>query len=354
MARNYMDMGMQTDCMEALAWFYTIAPPILFSSSDCSAVYHIFHATQRFNHVECSNQIYPQYDFFFRALMYLFSSLMLHSDKLDFLCGGYVNVIVLRMQHIVQTPPVEPRDELLYTQLSKILRHLAMLERTRAIVACPSIKLALEAGMRMFPQNGYVHLAAFNLFRLVFFPLSDVRRAAPALSTVAMVLNAMTKNPNEHLLHVECMLTLDVLTNSRQVLNFVSEQNGVNIVNHTLFCIIGRSDSSAAKIKMALQFPHTLQSEFVLAGFSLLSKLPLRENIIDCIVVNQILRQHKTEIAVQTLGLYVLDKYMLPYPDLYRSFRLGHGLTQMQSAMELPDLSPPSRAIAQKILRVCF
>ena len=39
--------------------------------------------------------------------------------------------------------------------------------------------------------------------------------------------------------------------------------------------------------------------------------------------------------------------------NLNRSFRLGHGLTLMQSTIELPDLSPASRAIAQKILRVC-
>jgi len=141
MARNYMDMEVQTDCMAALAWFYTIAPPILCSFPDCSVVYHIFNATQRFNHDECSNLTgYPDYDSFFRALMYLFSSLMLHSDNLEvhlgFVRNGYVKVIVFRMQHIVQNPPVEPRDELLYTQLTKILRGLASLERTRTSVAC--------------------------------------------------------------------------------------------------------------------------------------------------------------------------------------------------------------------------
>jgi len=45
--------------------------------------------------------------------------------------------------------------------------------------------------------------------------------------------------------------------------------------------------------------------------------------------VVQIMRQHKREIVVQNLALSVLDKYMLPYPDLYCHFRLGAGLARI-------------------------
>jgi len=260
----------------------------------------------------------------------------------------------------LQTSPIVPQDELLYANLTKILFNIAMFQRLRISVACPAIKVLLEVGMLVFPHKVDVFLKTCNLFRLVFFIPSEVRRTTPSLRLVAMVLGGMSDNYNEHLLHVECMLTLDVLMNSRQVLNFVGQQDGFKKIIRSLDGIIGVGCTSTAKIKMALQFPHTLQSKFVLASLSLLSKLPLCDNPTDqsvdssrcrlARVVVQIMRQHKTQIGVQSLALCVLDKYMLPYPALYCRFRLGFGMALTCSAMQ----SPESHQIAQKIIRVCL
>jgi len=341
------NVKVQTNSMVTLAWFYRNGSHAFDSFQDLFPLTLIFNATQKFMHE----------DDFFRAAVYLLSILMVDREIFEiqhrFVQMGYVQLIASRMQSILKPGPIMPADELLYTNLTRILCSIAMFPHLHTSVACPSIKVSLEAGMLIFPHNVDVLLATCNLFRLVFFPLSDVRRPTPALSIVVMVLCAISENYNEHLLHVECILTLDVLMNSRQVLNFVSQQNGFDIINRTLYRIIGVGSTSAAKVKMASQFPHTLQSEFVLASFSLLSKLPLCDNSTDCFVVKQIMRQHKTEIRVQNSALYMLDKYMLPNSNMICRFRLGGGVGLVRSAIELPDLSPASHAIAQKIICVC-
>jgi len=65
----------------------------------------------------------------------------------------------------------------------------------------------------------------------------------------------------------------------------------------------------------------------------------------------QIMCQHQGEIALQSLALSVLDKYMLPYADLHCDFRLGAGLERIQDAMEMPGLCPTAREISHKIVR---
>jgi len=310
--------------MAVLAWLYTVDSPILCTFPDLSPLSTVFDATHRFNHANHSAN--PDYNSFFGASMYLFSSLMANRDNSSvhdgFVQNGYVPLIATRMP-----------------------------------VACPGLQAALEADMVKFPFNADVLLATCSVLRLVFFPSSQVRRPTPSLRLVNLVLGAMRDHLHEYLLQVECLLTLDVLLDSRQVLNFLSQHNAAR----TLCGIIGIKSTLVAKLEMGLLFLHTLQSEFVQASFSLLSKLPLCVTSTDfsattvslASVVAQVMRQHKTDSTIQSAALHTLDKYMLPYSHLHCRFRLDTSLLLVRSAIELPDMSPASRAVAENILRVC-
>jgi len=199
--------------------------------------------------------------------------------------------------------------------------------------------------------------------KLVFFLSSKDRRPAPVLSVVNLVLDAMSNNQNEHFLNVECILMLDALMNYQQASKFVSEKNGFKLIVRALYAIISFNSTSTAKLKMSEQFPHNIQTDFVQATFSLLSNLPpcaqnpdhsVKKSIaILASVVTQVMRQHNTQIKVQTAALNTLDKFMVPYPYLFKRFRQDTGPACMRNAIKLPDLSSESRAIAQKILCVC-
>jgi len=280
-----------------------------------------------------------------------------------FVQEGLVKVIARGMSFILQCTPRVQRDEVLYTNCTQIFFNIAMFEPLRTNLECPAIKILLEAGMVVFTLNVQVFVHTCHLFRVVFFIPSEDRRPSPSLQLMTMVLDAMSVNFNEYLLHVECMLTLNVLMNSRQLVKFVGQQDGFKKIIRSLDGIIGIDSTSTAKIRMALQFPHTLQSEFVMASLSLLSKLPVCSHLADLSffssstrlsgIVVQIMAQHSTQVAIQSLALVILGKYMLPYPALYSRFCLEKGMGLTRSAMKLSDLSFESRQVAQKIIRVC-
>ena len=347
------DLRRQSDSITSLALFYRHGPHSLDSCQDLSPLDLLFDATNKFMHD----------DTFFRAAVYVFSILTVDVNLFEihnrFVQAGLIKVIASGMSCILLSTPIIPRDEDLYTNCTQIFFNIAMFEPLRIRLACPGIEVLLETGLVVFPLNVQVFLKTCHLFRVVFFTASEDRRPSPSVRLVKIVLDAMSDNYDEHLLHVECMLTLNVLTNSRQLLNFVAQQDGFKKIIRSLDNIMGIDSTSTAKIKMALQFPHTLQSDFVMACLSLLSKLPLCKNLTVrsstrlARVVMQIMRQHETQIGVQSLALCVLNKHMLPYPELYCLFGFGIGMALVHSAMNLPDLSSESRVIAQKIIRVC-
>ena len=354
MQKHPDDIPLQSNSISSLALFYRHGPHSLHSFQDLSPLDLLFDATRKFMHN----------DSFFRAAVYLFSILTVDVNLFEvhnrFIQEGLVKVIAGGMSLILEltTSTRVARDEELYKHCTQIFFNIAMFEPLRIHLSCSDTNFFLEAGMIVFPLNAEAFLKTCHIFRVVFFISSDVRRPSTSLRLVTMVLDAMSDNYNEYLLHVECMLTLDVLITSRQVLNFVGQQDGFKKIIRSLDNIMGIDSTSTAKIKMALQFPHTLQSDFVMASLSLLSKLPLCSNLAEqsvvilAGVVLQIMSQHNTQVALQSLALGVLDKYMLPYPALYSRFRLGFGLELTRSAMQL-DLSSESRRVAQKIVRVC-
>jgi hypothetical protein len=215
--------------------------------------------------------------------------------------------------------------------------------------------------MVKLPLNADVLLATCNIFRLVFFMPSQIRRPNHSLRLVNVVLGAMRDHLDVYRLQVECILTLDVLLDSRQVLNFLGQHDAFRITTRTLFGIIGIKSVLVAKLEMGVLFPHALQSKFVQASLFLLGKLPVCVTSTDfsattvslANVVAQVMRQHKKDSTIQNAALHLLDKYMLPYSHLHHRFRQDTGLSLVRSAIELPDLTPASRVSAEKILRLC-
>jgi len=357
MQKHQDDCRLQSDSIASLALLYRHGPHSFDSLQDLTPFDLLFDATKKFMHD----------DVFFRAAVFIFSILMVDVNLFEihnrFVLEGLVKVIVRGMSFILQCTPRVEREEVLYSKCTQILFNIAMFEPLRIHLACPAIKILLEAGMVVFTLNVKMFIQTCHLFRVVFFLPSEARRLSPSLRLVTMVLDAMSDNFNEHLLHVECMLTLNMLMTSRQVLNFVGQQDGFKKITCSLDYIIGADCISRARIKMGLKFPHTVQSEFVMASLSLLCKLPLRRNLTApslvsssnrlARVVFHIMRQHDTQIGVQSLALCVLDKYMLPYPASCCIFRFGIGMALLHSAMNLPDLSSESHVIAQKLIRVC-
>jgi hypothetical protein len=363
MTQRYFDIQVQIECMVLLAYFYTVDSPMICNFPDLSPLKIIFDNIERFKQDDHTTN--SDHQSFFGASMYLLSSLMANRDNFEvhvtFVHKGYVKWIASKMQHILQTAPIEFRDEIVYTHVTKILSSLGMFPRLHTSVACPSIKVSLERGMLAFPTNEDVQRATCSVFRRIFFVPSQVRRPTPGLSLVKLILDTISNNPN-YLLMVECVLTLDLMMDSRQVLIFVSQHDGFNIIATTFNSVIGiDSTSTRAKRGMGLQFSHSLQSEFAQASFSLLNKLPLCPPSVDfhatilflARAVTQVILQHKTEVNIQSGGLLMLEKYMIPHSKLHQSFRMDTGLSLMYSAIELPDLSSESRAIAQKIISVC-
>ena len=362
MKQHSFDIVVQTECLCALVWCYILDSPVLCTFQDLSPLNIIFDATEKFKLEDSGKALMNNGNkIFFKTCIHLFSILMANRDNFqvhdEFVHRGYVEILVSKMQQIVKNGPNEPKDEEIYAHITQILSRLAMFRRLHTSVACPNIKLVLEGGMHIFSHNADVLLATCNLFRLIFFVPCQVRRPTPALSLVKLVLDAISENPTEYLLAVECVLTLDLLVDSRQVLNFVSQNDGSNIIATIFNWIIGSDSMSVPKRKMGLKFSHILQSEFVQASFSLLNKLPLcapskTSNIFNVLLVRavmQAIRQHKTDANIQNGALHTLDKYIIPHSHLHRRFRMDTGLL-MCSAIELPDLSSESRAIAQRLL----
>jgi hypothetical protein len=366
MKKHSFDIFVQTECLCALVWCYIFDSPVLCTFQDLSPLNIIFDATEKFKFEDSGKALMNNVDkIFFRTYIHLFSILMANRDNFEvhvtFVHKGYVKWIASKMQHILQTAPIEFRDEIVYTHVTKILSSLGMFPLLHTSVACPSIKVSLERGMLAFPTNEDVQRATCSVFRRIFFVPSQVRRPTPGLSLVKLILDTISNNPN-YLLMVECVLTLDLMMDSRQVLIFVSQHDGFNIIATTFNSVIGiDSTSTRAKRGMGLQFSHSLQSEFAQASFSLLNKLPLCPPSVDfhatilflARAVTQVILQHKTEVNIQSGGLLMLEKYMIPHSKLHQSFRMDTGLSLMYSAIELPDLSSESRAIAHKIIRVC-
>jgi len=183
-------------------------------------------------------------------------------------------------------------------------------------------------------------------------PFSETRRVAPTLKFVKLVLNAMKNNPAEHLLNVECVLSLDTLMNARHVTKYVSKQHGFKLIVHKPYEVIGFESTSSAKNYMSTTFSHNCQSEFVQASFSILSKLPPRSHQLEYYVTNctvvlasvvtEVMRQHSKENKIQNAALHVLDKYIVAQTELHSRFRKDAGLLLMQNALKLPDLSSES------------
>jgi len=59
------------------------------------------------------------------------------------------------------------------------------------------------------------------------------------------------------------------------------------------------------------------------------------------------MRQHSKETKIQSAALHVLEKYIVPHPELHSRFRND----AVQNALKLPGLGSESQEIAQKILR---
>jgi len=254
----------------------------------------------------------------------------------------------------VESTSVTPRDECLYHDFMEILCSISQCDHLHKSVAWPDIKVLLEAGMPVFKHNPRVLQLTCDIFRHEFFSPSKTDFLAPALSIAERVLGVLTDNLDKVGLMVTCMLTLDRLSIFPQVVNLLSQEDGFKTITSSLHNIVTVSTTPVLS--------HSAKDQFFEASLFILSLLLPCDNPTDQSIASarlllmqdavQIMREHKGEIVLQNLALSVLDKYMLPYPDLYCDFRLGAGLERIQNAMELPGLCPTAREISHKILRV--
>jgi len=169
-------------------------------------------------------------DKFFKNAVHFFSVLMRDMTLLKVHCRfvqmGYVDMISSRMKSIVETPSIIPGDELLYQKFMEILCSISQCDPLYKSVACPDIKVLLEAGMLVFAHNPRVLQLTCDIFRHAFFSPSKVDFPAPALSTAERVRGVLTDNLNDLGLMVTCMLALDRLSICQQGVNLLSQPDG--------------------------------------------------------------------------------------------------------------------------------
>jgi len=342
------DCSVNSDSLSFLHWLYVHDSHAFLSTQDSRPVCIIFETTAKFMHK----------DGFFDNAVSLFSLLMrdmtLSKVHSLFVLVGYVEMISGRMKSIVESASVTPRDECLYHDFMEILCSISQCDHLYKSVAWPDIKVLLEAGMPVFKHNPRVLQLTFDIFRHEFFSPSKIDFTLSALSIAEMVLGVLTDNLDKVGLMVTCMLTLDGLSICPQVVNLLSQQDGFKTITSSLHNIVAVSTTPVLS--------HSAKDQFFRASLFILSLLIPCDNPTDQSMasarlllmedVMEIMHKHQGEILLQSLALSVLDKYMLPYPDLYCHFRLGAGLERIQKAMELPDLSSDAREISHKILRV--
>ena len=235
MQKSPDDLKVNSDSLSTLHLLYVYGSHSLDSIRDLRPLCIIFEATEKFMHE----------DEFFQNAMHFFSVLMRDMNLLElhhrFVKMGYVKMISSRMKYIVETPSITPADELLYKILTKILWSISQCDPLYKSVACPDIKVLLEAGMLVFTHNAQVLQVTCDIFRLAFSSPSEIDFPAPALSTAERVLGAMSNNLSELGLTVTCMLTLDRLSICQQVVNFVSQQDGFKKITCLLHNIVAVS-----------------------------------------------------------------------------------------------------------------
>jgi hypothetical protein len=361
MQRHSDDAGVQLVCMDTLAWFYEHNYPTINLYNDFGAPDIIFNALQNFQHEGGVMQ----------STLCVFSTLVFIEEYCTicdrFVEEGYVHVFAEHLQVILSSTTSSAIDhrknELICANIMKTFRAVLDNKHLCSQINFEALKNVIVAGMAKFPTNPEIQYTGCSFFRFVFFPPSDIRRPAPSLEIVQLVLSAMNNNLFGNLLNVECVFTLDTLMHARHVTNYVSRQHGFKLIVHLLYGIIGFESTSPAKISMSTVFSHDCQSKYVHASFSILSKLPPRSyksehaitnaTVVLASVVTQIMRQHKDETKVQEVALDILNKYIIPHSELHSRFRKDAGLELTQNAMKLPGLSAESHGIAENILRVC-
>jgi len=337
-----------SDCLSFLHWLYAHDSHAYLSTQDSRPLVIIFETTAKFMH----NTL------FFDNAVSLFSLLM-HDMTLSkvhslFVMVGYVETISGRMKSIVESASVTPRDERLYRDFMEILCSISQCDHLYKSVAWQDIKVLLEAGMPVFKHNPQVLQLTCDIFRHEFFSPSKIDFTLSALSIAEMVLGVLTDNLDKVGLMVTCMLTLDGLSICPQVVNLLSQQDGFKTITSSLHNIVAVSTTPVLSHYAKDQF---FQASLFVLGLLLPCDNPTDQSMASARLslmedVMEIMHKHQGEILLQSLALSVLDKYMLPYPDLYCHFRLGAGLERIQKAMELPDLSSDAREISHKILRV--
>jgi len=355
------EMNVQTLCMSALAFFYDESSPSL----DPSDVWHfltaLFDGMDKFMH----------YEQFLHNVANLFKTLVFIEEYSSTICyhvveKGYMNIFADELNLLLSygdNVDEMQQAEVVYTSIMKTFRGILNHQPLCIDMVLENIKDVIQVGMARYETNIEVQFTTCVFFRFVFFPFSETRGVAPTLKIVQLVLNAMKNNPAEHLLNVECVLTLDTLMNSRHITKYVNEQHGFKCIAHKLYDIVGFESTSSAKNCMSTKFSLNCQRLFVEASFSILNKLPPRSrqleyHVTNCTVVlasvvTEVMRQHSQETEIQSAALHALEKYIVAHPELHSRFREDGGLLLMQNALKLPDLRPESQEIAQKILRLC-
>jgi len=168
------DVLVQLVCMQTLAYFYEYNSPAIDSYNVFGALEAIFTGLEKFLHRES----------FLQSAVHLFSNLVFIEEYCT-ICDccveqGYVHIFADHLKVIlsstISSADEMRRNELVYTNIMKTLRGILTDKHLCTQMVLQSIKDVIPVGMAKFETNLEVQYAACKFFRIVFFPLSEIRR----------------------------------------------------------------------------------------------------------------------------------------------------------------------------------
>ena len=219
----------------------------------------------------------------------------------------------------------------------------------------PALATARVSDFMQQVMTDYIHhdgicFVACNILRQVFYPATMLRRNMAPLAIVELVLKGLTMHIDEMCMRDECILTIDILMQSKRSISLVSSSGGTLQIIKALYLCTHIT---------------AIRSDTILAGFRMLTRLSLYRSNIALIVENpdpkicissiatSAMSLYPTDTLVQTAALYILDKFVSGFPHKHTAFRRGKGPALLRAAMKLPDLDHEVKAVALKTLRRC-
>lgn len=273
------------------------------------------------------------------------------------LCLDYVYTLLLDRDHVHD-------HNTLYTCVCNTFFAISYDKTLHPALSTARVLSFLQEALTNFTHIKMMSFTVCNMFRLVFYPETELRRNLAPLEIVELVVGCfLGMNLSERYIRDEFMLTIDVLMQSKRSISLVSRTDSPLRVLKAMYLCTHIPVSEYKMIQEALPPGH--QKLVLLAGFRIIDRLSSYHSILTLIVQNpdrkmcmssiatSAMKLHPSDTAVQTAALHMLDKFVGGFPHKHAAFRHDNGLALLKAAMKLPDLNDQVKALAQKTLQLC-